>query len=80
MASAYFLSLILYWSPAGPRFNNPFGSPHVYKAYRSLHFALEQPWVADAVVVSLVLSMARLVWSSFDVKRTYLKLRVAEVR
>ena len=52
----------------------------MYKAYRSLHFALEQPRVADAVVVSLVLSMARLVWSSFDVKRTYLKLRVAEVR
>jgi len=50
----------------------------VMPTYRSLHFALEQPWVANAVLLSLAGSVGWYTYSSRAVKRTYLKLRIAE--
>lgn len=50
----------------------------IMPTYRSLHFALEQPWVANAVLLSLAGSVGWYTYSSRAVKRTYLKLRIAE--
>lgn len=44
--------------------------------YRSVHFALEQPWVANLVLGSLGLSILKLVYSSFQNSHAYLDLYV----
>jgi hypothetical protein len=50
----------------------------VMPTYRSLHFALAQPWVANAVLLSVAGSVGWYAYSSRAVKRTALALRVAE--
>jgi hypothetical protein len=44
--------------------------------YRSVHFALEQPWVANLVLGSLAASILKIVYSSFQTSHAYLALEV----
>lgn len=52
------------------------GAGSVMPTYRTIHFALEQPWVANLVVGSLAASILKIVYSSFQTSHAYLALDV----